>query len=131
MWRHRFLHATLLIENVRYCTSVKKIMERLEQLPEGLDALYAETFRRIEAQPAERAAIALRVLSWLVYAKEPLDIEDMIYAVADDPENDWLDPSNLVDEALLVSVCCGLVLVEDYSDPEDSSEFECHRRLCS
>ncbi|KAH6908097.1 hypothetical protein BKA70DRAFT_1400703 [Coprinopsis sp. MPI-PUGE-AT-0042] len=91
-----FLHATLLIENIRYCTSVKKIMERLGQLPAGLDALYAET------QPSEQP-LPSECFSGLFTAQERLFIEDMAYAVAEDPENDWLDPSSLVDESLLTS----------------------------
>jgi ankyrin repeat domain-containing protein 50 len=88
-------------------------MERLGQLPAGLDALYGATFSRIESQPEERAALAKRILMWLVYAQEPLSTEDMRYAVADDPEYDWLHPAELIEESMLLSACCGLVMVEE------------------
>ncbi|KAH6879942.1 hypothetical protein BKA70DRAFT_1168325 [Coprinopsis sp. MPI-PUGE-AT-0042] len=111
-----FLHASLMVEAVRHCTSSLRVMEKLDKLPVKLDALYDEAFERIEMQPEEHAALAKRVLLWLAYAYRPLTVEEMRYAVASDPKVDWATPENLIPESLLVSVCCGLVIVEDKED---------------
>ncbi|KAH6912502.1 hypothetical protein BKA70DRAFT_1422074 [Coprinopsis sp. MPI-PUGE-AT-0042] len=108
-----FLHASLMVEAVSHCTSSRRVMERLDKLPAKLDALYDETFKRIEMQPEEHVALAKRVLLWVVFAYQPLTVDDMQYAVVSDPTVDWAAPEdNLVPESLLVSVCCGLIAVE-------------------
>ncbi|KAH6879949.1 hypothetical protein BKA70DRAFT_1473908 [Coprinopsis sp. MPI-PUGE-AT-0042] len=111
-----FLHASLMVEAVRHCTSSQRIMEKLDMLPAKLDVLYAEAFERIEMQPEEHAALAERVLLWVVYAYRPLTVEELQYAVASDPSVVWAAPENLVPETLLVSVCCGLIVIEAKKD---------------
>ncbi|KAH6891566.1 ankyrin repeat-containing domain protein [Coprinopsis sp. MPI-PUGE-AT-0042] len=108
-----FLHASLMVESVRHCTSSRHVMEKLDKLPAKLDVLYDEAFKRIETQPEEHAALAKRVLLWVVYAYRPLTVEEMRYAVASDPKVDWETPKNLVPESLMVSVCCGLIVFEE------------------
>ncbi|KAH6879952.1 hypothetical protein BKA70DRAFT_1473924 [Coprinopsis sp. MPI-PUGE-AT-0042] len=108
-----FLHASLMVEAIRHCTSSRRVMEKLDMLPAKLDVLYDEAFKRIETQPEEHVALAKRVLLWVAYAYRPLTVQEMRYAVASDPKVDWATPENLVPESLLVSVCCGLIIVED------------------
>ncbi|KAH6902849.1 hypothetical protein BKA70DRAFT_1111921, partial [Coprinopsis sp. MPI-PUGE-AT-0042] len=107
-----FLHASLMVEAVSHCIGPRHAMEQLDKLPAGLDALYEVSFKRINMQPEERAALATRILLWVVYAFEPLTVDDLRYAVARDPKVDWETPEELVTESLLVSVCCGLVTAE-------------------
>ncbi|KAH6912446.1 hypothetical protein BKA70DRAFT_1144284 [Coprinopsis sp. MPI-PUGE-AT-0042] len=108
-----FLHASLMLESVRHCTSPRRVMERLETLPAKLDVLYDEAFRRIEMQPEEHASLAKHILLWVVYAYSPLTVDDLQYAVMSDPRVDWEDPDSYVPESLLTSVCCGLITVEE------------------
>ncbi|KAH6902879.1 hypothetical protein BKA70DRAFT_1567386 [Coprinopsis sp. MPI-PUGE-AT-0042] len=107
-----FLHASLMVEAVSHCTSPGHVIEQLEKLPAKLDVLYDEAFKRIEEQPEARAALAKRVLLWIVFAFEPLTVDVLRYAVASNPEVDWKSPEHLVPESLLVSVCCGLITFE-------------------
>ncbi|KAH6902843.1 hypothetical protein BKA70DRAFT_1304774 [Coprinopsis sp. MPI-PUGE-AT-0042] len=116
--RGMFLHASLMIEAVRHCTSSRRVVEQLEKLPAKLDVLYDEAFKRIEMQPEERAALAKHILLWVAYAYRPLTVDDLRYATASDPKIDWEAPERLVPQSLLVSVCCGLITVEgDQSNP--------------
>ena len=87
-------------------------MDRLENLPPKLEVLYEEAFQRIEMQDNERRTLAKNVLSWVVFSFQPLTVEDVQYAVSTDPSRDWADEANLVPQSVLVSVCCGLVVVE-------------------
>ncbi|KAH6879954.1 hypothetical protein BKA70DRAFT_1473926 [Coprinopsis sp. MPI-PUGE-AT-0042] len=57
-----FLHASLMVEAIRHCTSSRHVMEKLDKLPAKLDLLYDEAFERIDMQPEEHAALAKRVL---------------------------------------------------------------------
>ncbi|KAH6908060.1 hypothetical protein BKA70DRAFT_1427290 [Coprinopsis sp. MPI-PUGE-AT-0042] len=108
-----FLHASLMVEAVRHCTTSRRVMEQLAKLPAKLDVLYDQAFKRIEMQPEERAALAKRVLLWVVFAFDSLTVDDLRFAVASDPKVDWETSKNLVSEAVLVSVCCGLITVEN------------------
>ncbi|KAH6891579.1 hypothetical protein BKA70DRAFT_1201661 [Coprinopsis sp. MPI-PUGE-AT-0042] len=108
-----FLHASLMVEAVRHCTSSQRVMEKLDKLPAKLDVLYDEAFERIQMQPEEHVALAKRVLLWVAYAYRPLTVEELRYAVTSDPSVDWATPESLVPESLLVSVCCGLIIFED------------------
>ncbi|KAH6908096.1 hypothetical protein BKA70DRAFT_1280672 [Coprinopsis sp. MPI-PUGE-AT-0042] len=109
-----FLQASLLVENIRHCTTLKSVMGRLKQPAEGLSALYLETFERISKQPEERAALAKRALTWVVYAQDLLSVDDLRYAVVEDPENDWGDLTSFAEESTIVSACCGLITVEEH-----------------
>ncbi|KAH6891554.1 hypothetical protein BKA70DRAFT_850720 [Coprinopsis sp. MPI-PUGE-AT-0042] len=111
--RGMFLHASLMVEAVRHCTSSRHVMEKLDTLPAKLDVLYNEAFERIEMQPEEHAALAKRVLLWVAYAYEPLTVAEMQRAVASDPKVNWATPEHLVPETLMVSVCCGLIVIEE------------------
>lgn len=121
----RFLQASLLVENIRHCTTVKNVMSRLQKSPKGLDALYTETFQRIEGQNEEWAALAKRALTWVVYAQGYLSIEDLRYAVVEDPENDWDDPTSLAEESTIIAACCGLITVEEHRQPTGSAHGAC------
>ncbi|KAH6871832.1 ankyrin repeat-containing domain protein [Coprinopsis sp. MPI-PUGE-AT-0042] len=75
------------------------------------------TLERIGAQQGQKPQLARLVLSWLTYARRGLTVDDLRYALAVKltqplPSNeDILDPLLLVDESVLLSVCCGLVVV--------------------
>ncbi|KAH6902852.1 ankyrin repeat-containing domain protein [Coprinopsis sp. MPI-PUGE-AT-0042] len=113
-----FLHASLMVEAASHCTSSGRVMEQLDKLPAKLDVLYHEAFKRIEMQPEEYAALARRVLLWVVFAYQPLAVDDLQYAVASNRIVDWAAPDdNLVPESLLISVCCGLIVIEHRIDP--------------
>ena len=105
-----------MVEVVSRCTSLGSVLERLGKLPPKLDVLYEETMKRIDAQEEERAALAKLTLTWVVHAFRPLTVQDLQYAVANNPRVDWKNEENLVPESLLMAVCCGLITVEtDYS----------------
>ncbi|KAH6902845.1 hypothetical protein BKA70DRAFT_1156371, partial [Coprinopsis sp. MPI-PUGE-AT-0042] len=108
-----FLQASLMVAAVSHCTNYRRVMEELDKLPAELNLLYDKAFERIEMQPEEYAALAKCVLLWVAYAYRPLTVNDLQYAVASNPTLDWKTPGNLVPGSLLVSVCCGLITVED------------------
>lgn len=89
-------------------------MARLEEMPKGLDELYTETFRRIEAQSEDRASIAKRALCWLLFAQYPLPMEAVRLAVSEDLAEACKDSALVVEESTLLAACCGLIIVENH-----------------
>jgi hypothetical protein len=85
----------------------------LENLPKELNATYDETMKRIEG--GEHWSLAEQVLSWIIYALRQLSLEELRHALAVSDGMSRMEPDALVDEALLTSVCAGLVVVDKES----------------
>jgi hypothetical protein len=102
-----------MVEAVSHCTSSRSVMEKLDKLPPRLDVLYDEALKRIDMQPEEHAALAQRVLLWVAYAFRPLTVEELRCAVSSHQKANWGVPEDLVPESLMLSVCCGLVVIEE------------------
>jgi ankyrin repeat protein len=93
----------------------RDIRKALESLPKELDDTYNEAMRRISNQDEEDAKLAERVLSWISYAFRPLTIIEVQHALAVEPGNADFDGDALPDEDVLVSVCAGLVTIDQES----------------
>jgi ankyrin repeat domain-containing protein 50 len=119
-----------MLEVVSHCTSAVSVMEKLDKLPPKLDVLYDETLKRIEMQAQEYAVLAKRVLLWVTYACRPLTLRELQYVLSSDPlaaikephilganSGDpwlyWNAPKDFVPASLMLSVCCGLIIIEE------------------
>ena len=69
--------------------------------------------KRIEAQHPSHAALAMRILSWLIYARRSLTTEELQHALSMSSNGFKFDLEKVVSEDTLVTVCCGLVSVEE------------------
>jgi Ankyrin repeats (3 copies) len=88
-------------------------------LPKGLDALdsaYKEAMERIQGQVADSQELAKQVLSWIACAKTPLTTLELRHALAVEIGEPELDEENLPDVEDIISVCAGLVTVDEESD---------------
>jgi hypothetical protein len=97
---------------------VKDVKLTLAKLSKGLPALeeaYKEAIQRIEGQLRRDCELAKKVLSWITYAKRPLTTAEMCCALAVEPDYVELDPDNIPDVEDLLSVCAGLVVVDQES----------------
>ncbi|KAH6894759.1 ankyrin repeat-containing domain protein [Coprinopsis sp. MPI-PUGE-AT-0042] len=108
-----FLHATLQLETLRSCVSALNVEETLQAFPTGIEAIYAKTWERILAQGPEQSNLATLVLLWVTHADGEMTIDTLQRAVATCPETHAFEPKRMVPEALLLSVCCGLVSVDE------------------
>ena len=75
--------------------------------------MYQCTLERIDTQQAEEALLAKLVLTWLTHALEPLSINDLRYAVSVPPGGVAFDEDEVVEGESLLSVCCGLVILDE------------------
>lgn len=99
--------------------SVKKVRLSLEKLPTGIRSIYDAAFDRICSQNEECVKLALRVLCWLSHATMPLEIRQLQHglAVMDlDKDESEVEDEALPDVELMLSVCAGLVRVDNESN---------------
>lgn len=93
----------------------------LESLPKGNEALpiaYDQAMRRIEAQKRGMRLIAQKALGWITYAKRPLSVEELRYAIAVQRGHSQFNEENLSDIDDIVSACGGLISVDQSQDTD-------------
>ena len=95
----------------------KAIRSALANLPSALNETYEETLRRIHSQNSDDVLLAERVLSWISFSVRPLTVSELQHAVAimDHEADRTLDDEDLPDEDILISVCAGLVKIDEKS----------------
>ena len=87
----------------------------MEASPSGLEDAYHQTWKRIVDQDAGHARLAQVVLMWIVHSTRPMMIEELRRAVAACPDTYRLIPGNMISETPLLSLCHGLVVIEEDS----------------
>ncbi|MBE3044650.1 hypothetical protein IMZ48_19235, partial [Candidatus Bathyarchaeota archaeon] len=126
---HRFLLAQLHVDSLKDKTSVTEVRTALEQLQrqrqgallgedkqDVLSLAYDQAMERIEYQMRGLRTLATRVLSWITCAKRPLTATELRHALAVKEGDRELDECNLRDISEMVSVCAGLVTVDEQSN---------------
>ncbi|KAH6892840.1 hypothetical protein BKA70DRAFT_837847 [Coprinopsis sp. MPI-PUGE-AT-0042] len=108
-----FLHAKLQLEALRHCISIQDVEETLEEFPMDIEGFYMRTWERILAQAPKHANLAQLVFLWVLHARSEMDIEALRRAIATNPDTHNFESKRLVPQALLVSVCCGLVSIDE------------------
>ncbi|KAH6901153.1 hypothetical protein BKA70DRAFT_1569201 [Coprinopsis sp. MPI-PUGE-AT-0042] len=108
-----FLHASLQLDALRDCVSVHDVENNLEGFPPRIEDVYSQTWSRILDQTPTNTLIAKNALVWVLCAARSLTIDELRHAVATCPETHKFDRSRLVNEALLMGLCRGLVNVEE------------------
>lgn len=81
----------------------------------GLGQAYKGAMQRIDDQLEGFRFLAKQVLGWLTYAKRLMSMTELQHAIAIELGEREFDKDNLVDPGELVSVCAGLVVVDDQS----------------
>ena len=108
----RFLHASLQLQALRECATRSDLDSVLNGFPAQIADVYAQTWNRIVNQPTSKASLARRALLWIVYAKRSLSLEELRHAIAMCPDTHRFDPRRSAAPDVLVSVCCGLLVIE-------------------
>ena len=71
---------------------------------------------RIEGQVIHQNELAKQVLSWITCAKRPLTTAELQHALAVEVDEAELDEENVPQIEDMVSVCAGLVTIDEESD---------------
>lgn len=81
----------------------------------GLDKTYDQAMGRIADQELEVARFAKQILAWIIHSKRPLGTLELQHALAVQKGTAALDPDFLPATKLLVSLCAGLVIINEES----------------
>jgi hypothetical protein len=109
------LLAKLHIESLAAKHTVRAVREALKHLPKNLWDTYAEAMQRIDRQSKEDRDLAMLTLTWVVNTKRPLSVTELREALAIEPESTSLDIESLLDIDIILSVCAGLIIVDETS----------------
>jgi hypothetical protein len=106
--------ARLHMDMLAIAINGREVRKALQNLPRDTSEIYDDTMKRVEGQIEAHRKLAEQVFSWIVYAYRQLSFEELQHALAvsSDFEMTSMDPSALVDETILTSVCAGLVVVD-------------------
>ncbi|UKZ79072.1 hypothetical protein TrVFT333_006823 [Trichoderma virens FT-333] len=77
---------------------------------------YEEIMKRIEHQGPISVKLAKNILSWIIFAKRRLTMQELQHALAVGIGGSRLDQTDLPQVQDLISVCAGLVMVNEGSD---------------
>jgi ankyrin repeat protein len=81
----------------------------------ALSDAYEQTMTRIKSQESDHAMLAKGVLLWLTYARSELTVEDLRYALATRSKYRMVCTQDLPFESTVISVCVGLVALDESS----------------
>jgi ankyrin repeat protein len=114
----RFLLAKLYLESLIGTRSPKAVQIALKNLVTGsaaYDYAYKDAMERINGQVKHQKDLAKEVLSWITCAKRPLAITELQHALGVEVGESKLDELYLSDIEDIVSVCAGLVTIDEES----------------
>ncbi|KAL8716490.1 MAG: hypothetical protein Q9225_006191 [Loekoesia sp. 1 TL-2023] len=94
-------------------TNTKAFKKAIGTLPNTINELYDDAFRRIDSQNSDDQELAIKALQWVAYAYRPLTVHELKEALAIEPddkdfEKDAMSPIDIVLEA-----CAGLLIVDE------------------
>lgn len=104
------------MDNLAKALTVRKLRQAINSLPKKLDETYDQAMQRIASQDEYQCELAYRILYWVSYSMRPLTVLEMQHALAVEPGDEDLDRDGFYDEELIVSVCAGLVTMDEKHD---------------
>ncbi|KAJ7145199.1 hypothetical protein C8R43DRAFT_1197445 [Mycena crocata] len=124
-----FLLARLHVESFETCSTISDIRDTLDNLSENLEAAYGKVMERIGAQSERDKKLADLILMWVSNAKRPLSVEELREALAVERGAKSLNPEKHQPLAIILSVCAGLVIVDQESTTVRLVHFTTHDYL--
>ncbi|TVY17131.1 Ankyrin repeat, PH and SEC7 domain containing protein [Lachnellula arida] len=83
---------------------------------EAYDRAYDDAMERIKGQVKDSSELAEQVISWITLACRPLTTLELLHALAIEIGESELDKTNIPELEDIVSVCAGLVIVDEESN---------------
>ncbi|KAJ7193741.1 ankyrin repeat-containing domain protein [Mycena pura] len=108
-----FLLAKLHMDTIASKTTVKTAKEALQHLASDLRHTYNEAMNRIYSQSDDERQLAHQALTWVAYVKRSLSVKELQEALAIEPDTTALDSDNIIDIEFILSVCAGLITVDE------------------
>ncbi|KAG7127309.1 Potassium channel AKT3 like protein [Verticillium longisporum] len=114
-----FLLAQLHLDSLKGKRSSKAVRSALSVLHAGsqaYDLAYDDAMKRIEGQRKDEVELAKQVLPWITCAKRPLSTIELQHAHGVEVGETELDLDNISQPEDIMSVCAGLVTVDEESN---------------
>ncbi|PGH05438.1 hypothetical protein GX51_02962 [Blastomyces parvus] len=111
-----FLLARLQLDFLRGQNSFKKVGSAINTLPKGIYDTYDDAMKRIEDQGDEDSEFAKKALSYIFCAKRPLNVEELLHALAIETGDTELDQEAIPEIEILFNVSAGLIQIEKKSN---------------
>ena len=99
----------------RSSKAVRIALGKLSSGSNTYDSAYDDAMERIRGQVKDQEDLAMQVLSWITCAMRPLTTVELQHALAVEVGDSELDGDNIPDIDDMVSVCAGLVTVDEES----------------
>ncbi|KAH6880250.1 ankyrin repeat-containing domain protein [Coprinopsis sp. MPI-PUGE-AT-0042] len=110
-----FLHASLQLDALCESLNLQDVRDTLKAFPSSIEGVYRQTWSRISNQCCKHASLAKAVLVWVLNALRPMTMGELERAVATCPYTHKFGPYRHVPGASLVSLCGGLITIEEES----------------
>ncbi|KAL8853005.1 MAG: hypothetical protein Q9221_002153 [Calogaya cf. arnoldii] len=109
-----FLLARLHLDSIARATSAAALRASLQRLPRQMNTTYDEALQRIEDQDDEHAALAKKVLAWILYASRSLTIVELQHALAAESTESSLgvDDEFIINADHIIYACAGLITLD-------------------
>ncbi|KAF7346004.1 ANK-REP-REGION domain-containing protein [Mycena venus] len=111
-----FLLAKLHVGSLTSKHNIAAVRDALANLSSHLDNAYDDIITRINQQSEDDKRLAWRTLSWVVHAKRPLQPSRLKAALAVEVGAIDLNPERQTDMDIILSVCAGLVVIDQEDD---------------
>lgn len=110
MYQARFRWAVCQLDALGKCLDLRRLRKALECLPDTLDGTYDRILCAIHKEYSQDA---LKILQWLVYSARPLQVDEIVDAIAVYGDGDpRFDPENrLPDPQDILAICSSLVTI--------------------
>ena len=107
-----FLWVDLQAEILRSKPTEKSLRKALNQLPRAIEQVFEDAMQRIRSQEDDTCQLAVRTLNWALSARRPLQIREMLEAIAVDDSLSQIGPGDLVHDTELMAYCKDLVVLD-------------------
>ena len=112
-----FLLVKLYMDSLVGKRSPKAVKAALARLPSGSNAYdfaYNDAMERIKFQKPDQTELAMEALTWITFAKWPLNVQELQHALATtDPEQVEIDEEDFPDIEDILSICAGLITLDE------------------
>ena len=110
----RFLWVEFQLDSICAQDSDNAIAKALESVPEDMDATYVRILDAINKKPRNQRELARRALICIAYARSPLPISILAYAVSIEYDTESMDTlkSSIPTENAILNACSNLVSID-------------------
>ncbi|TGO72234.1 hypothetical protein BELL_0477g00090 [Botrytis elliptica] len=113
------------------CSTDRDRREALRKLPPDLPKSYERILDRVNRSSKENQTLVRHTLLWVVYAKEPLTITQLLQALAVRPGDETFEKENMTTLDELLNWCSSLIRQKSQSDELELAHFTVKEYLLS